>query len=509
MLFRPLRAHCLARLAASETRAFVRRTPGRFAAHARETFVPFDASAGRPTASPSTQFKETHLEIAAMWATCAFARAVPLPVASRGALSASRRSVRVVRRAPCALSSSGTVRDDRRDALALSVRSGLAPGRGRVLRVARRPTARRSAATTDSGNVPDWLEDERFNEAVDKAAASGDEEDAAALAMDSDYATGEDIEYDRSFAVWICMAVSAVVYSVPFGFVRWNLSSIAPLVWWQLGLSTAIGTFLAMPLIAAVTLPAAKESLNFPILARVAFGVRGAFLADAGRGLLGFLLFTLITLAGGEAFLSLLSALVNDGIVYDGILANPATFAGALERGLAYLTFWGFQLALANLGSDKRLMYCARAALVATVGLGCVTLFQGVTDAAVHGATGLAPIPPEFWEHAVLTTGVWFTLSAMLPDYARRAVNHGAFVKTQAVWLPILAAAASIAGYSVASSPALVCLPTVVAACLITNSVAASVGPIASVRAVKPMSGKVAAVSSGVAAMALRRRRSP
>ena len=501
MLFRPLRAHCLARLAASETRAFVRRTPGRFAAHARETFVPFDASAGRPTASPSTQFKETHLEIAAMWATCAFARAVPLPVASRGALSASRRSVRVVRRAPCALSSSGTVRDDRHDALALSVRSGLAPGRGRVLRVAWRPTARRSAATTDSGNVPDWLEDERFNEAVDKAAASGDEEDAAALAMDSDYATGEDIEYDRSFAVWICMAVSAVVYSVPFGFVRWNLSSIAPLVWWQLGLSTAIGTFLAMPLIAAVTLPAAKESLNFPILARVAFGVRGAFLADAGRGLLGFLLFTLITLAGGEAFLSLLSALVNDGIVYDGILANPATFAGALERGLAYLTFWGFQLALANLGSDKRLMYCARAALVATVGLGCVTLFQGVTDAAVHGATGLAPIPPEFWEHAVLTTGVWFTLSAMLPDYARRAVNHGAFVKTQAVWLPILAAAASIAGYSVASSPALVCLPTVVAACLITNSVAASVGPIASVRAVKPMSGKVAAVA--VAAMAL------
>ena len=116
--------------------------------------------------------------------------------------------MRVVRRAPCALSSSGTVRDDRHDALALSVRSGLAPGRGRVLRVAWRPTARRSAATTDSGNVPDWLEDERFNEAVDKAAASGDEEDAAALAMDGDYATGEDIEYDRSFAVWICIKPS-------------------------------------------------------------------------------------------------------------------------------------------------------------------------------------------------------------------------------------------------------------------------------------------------------------
>ena len=28
-------------------------------------------------------------------------------------------------------------------------------------------------------------------------------------------------------------AVAAVVLSVPFGFVRWNLSTLAPLVWWQ------------------------------------------------------------------------------------------------------------------------------------------------------------------------------------------------------------------------------------------------------------------------------------
>ena len=91
------------------------------------------------------------------------------------------------------------------------------------------------------------MDDEQWNDVVANANASegGDDEDGAAMASNSDYAAGEsNLEYDRSFAVWICMAVSAVVYSVPFGFVRWNLSSLAPLVWWQLGLSTAVGTAL-------------------------------------------------------------------------------------------------------------------------------------------------------------------------------------------------------------------------------------------------------------------------
>ena len=350
-------------------------------------------------------------------------------------------------------------------------------------------------------DLPEWLDDQRWNEVVDDAVAAGDEEDGAAMALASDYASGDPLEYDRSFAVWICMAVSAVVYSVPFGFVRWNLSSLAPLVWWQLGLSTAVGTLLAMPLIAMITVPAAKHNVNFPIFARASFGVRGALLADAGRGTLGLFLFTLITLAGGEALLSLISALVNDGIVFDGILANPSTFMGTVERAAAYLLFWGAQVALASFGPDKRLMYCARAAMVAVVGLASKTVVEGIAEAATLGVTAPSTIPPEFWAHAVLTTGVWFTLSAMLPDYARRAVNVTSFVKAQTLWLPALAGLAAIAGSGVASAPAVVCLPVVVAACLVTNSTAASVGPIASVRAIKPMSGKLA--SMVVAAIAL------
>jgi cytosine/uracil/thiamine/allantoin permease len=72
-------------------------------------------------------------------------------------------------------------------------------------------------------------------------------------------------------------------YSVPFGFVRWNLSTIAPLVWWQLAMSTALGTIFALPFLLAMANPAVNYRVSFPILARVSFGVRGADFQDITR----------------------------------------------------------------------------------------------------------------------------------------------------------------------------------------------------------------------------------
>lgn len=231
--------------------------------------------------------------------------------------------------------------------------------------------AKSRATSPGSSMTGGYFDEEKWATAQAEAAATtgaDEEQDGAALAMSADYATEKPLEYDRSFAVWMCMAVSAVVYSVPFGFVRWNLSSIAPLVWWQLGLSTAVGTVIAMPLIAAITHPSAKSQVNFPILARASFGVRGALVADAGRGVLGLLLFTFITLAGGEALLSLASAAVNTGVVYDGVWAYPDTFMGVAERAVAYVAFWAMQVGLAAKGADKRLMWCARAAALLAFG---------------------------------------------------------------------------------------------------------------------------------------------
>ena len=68
----------------------------------------------------------------------------------------------------------------------------------------------------------------------------------------------------KSLGLWTCLAVAATLYSVPFGFVRWNLSTIAPLVWWQMAASTAMGTVFALPFLLAIANPAvARDGWTF------------------------------------------------------------------------------------------------------------------------------------------------------------------------------------------------------------------------------------------------------
>ena len=81
-------------------------------------------------------------------------------------------------------------------------------------------------------------------------------------------------------------------------------------------------------------------------------------------------------------------------------------------------------MALAAKSPAARLAWCARVAAVLALWHASTVVHGGVTAAAAAGTTELARIPVEFWHHAVLTAGVWFTLSASLPDYARRAANH-------------------------------------------------------------------------------------
>jgi hypothetical protein len=338
---------------------------------------------------------------------------------------------------------------------------------------------------------PAWDAVVAAEKAADETNTQHDARDGAALAMSDDFVASKPLEYERSVAAFVCLAVAAVVLSVPFGFVRWNLSTLAPLVWWQLGLSTGVGTAMAAPLVYACTLPAIRARCNLPVLARASFGVRGAKIADLGRGILGLVLFTLITLAGGEAVLGAASALANNGVLYDGVFADPDSFAGLVERLVAYVAFWAAQCAvLVTLRPDKRLMWCARggSALVCFHFIRAVA--AGFREAALLDLP-LAPLVPEFWTHAVLTAGVWFTLAALLPDYARKCVNEDGYLKAQAFWLPLLAGCVAVAALGVTgeSSP-VACLLSVAAACLVTNATATSVGAVSAIRAWKPQGAK-------------------
>ena len=228
------------------------------------------------------------------------------------------------------------------------------------------------------------------------------------------------------------------------GFARWNLNTLAPLVWWQIALSTSAGTLAAMPYLLAVSQPAVAYRVSFPALARAAFGVRGAAIVRNLRGLLGLALVALTTLIGGEATYQLWGELAY--VFADG--APLPSFAPAA----AYGAFWALQLvATAGKAHGKRVLALGRAAAV--VALAYLAWSWNAGDAALvwnstmnslpsvsAGMAAFAPdVPSEFWKHAAMTAGVWMTVGTFVPDHVQRMASTARAARSMIFALPPLA----------------------------------------------------------------------
>ena len=310
----------------------------------------------------------------------------------------------------------------------------------------------------------------------------------------------------KSLGLWTCLAVAATLYSVPFGFVRWNLSTIAPLVWWQMAASTAMGTVFALPFLLAIANPAVAYRLDFPRLARVSFGVKGAALVNLSRGVLGAALVALTTLIGGEAAYGLWGEI--SYMFFDGA-PLPAE-----ARAIAYGAFWLAQTIIAGgKSAGAKVLLLGRAAAL-VVGAyffwswnagDASTVWEATVASmpALNNPGALVPdFPKEFWRHALMTTGVWMTLGTVLPDYAQRMSSAGRVAKGQIAWLPVLTACAALVASSMAQAPNLALYSVVMIAALVTNAVANFVGPMAAIGGSKPGMGSAVLVSVLIACAA-------
>ena len=278
------------------------------------------------------------------------------------------------------------------------------------------------------------------------------------------------IERGKELSLWAALATCAVVYSVPFGFVRWDLHTLAPLPWYLLAAATAVGTFMAMPFVSAIGYPAAKYELNMPILARSSFGIWGAEFADACRATLGFLLYAVQTLVGGEAVF----ALLQETFVNVGLTTVPA-------RAIAYSMFWLVQLAISlRTVPSSRLLTSGKTVLALVAGFIAWSLRQGIPQTAVASlvAEGLpGAIPAEFWKHAWLMVGVWVTLASVYPDYTAHIKGSKTAPIGQFFWLPLLSGMFAVVAAAMAQAPKPILFASIAIASLVTNSAANVVGP--------------------------------
>ena len=133
---------------------------------------------------------------------------------------------------------------------------------------------------------------------------------------------------------------------------------------------------------------------------------------------------------------------------------TPRRSSAASSAPSRTCVFWGLQVAIASVGPDKRLMWCARLALLA---VGRPRVQDGGRGHRGRGrvrrraARGDPPgvLATRRVDHRRLVHA--------LGDAAGLRQARGeraAFLKAQATWLPVLAGAAAIAGAGVSSAPA-------------------------------------------------------
>ena len=238
-------------------------------------------------------------------------------------------------------------------------------------------------------------------------------------------------------SLWIGMVVCVPTYMLAAGLISQGMS-------W----SEAVGTVLLGNLIVLVPMilnghPGTKYGVPFPVLARAAFGIRGAHVPSLLRALVACGWFGIQTWMGGSAIFQLVNVATSGGLD-----ATPLGFIGiSFSQLVCFFIFWGVQVAILWRGveSIRALEVWAAPFLIA---MGLALLGWAYSEAGGFGPMLATPSqfavggPKEgqlasvFFPSLTAMVGFWATLSLNIPDFTRYAKTQRDQVLGQAIGLP-------------------------------------------------------------------------
>lgn len=254
-------------------------------------------------------------------------------------------------------------------------------------------------------------------------------------------------------SLWVGMVVCVPTYMLAAGLIEQGMS-------W----SQAVGTVLLGNLIVLVPMilnghPGTKYGVPFPVMARAAFGIRGAHIPSLLRALVACGWFGIQTWIGGSAIYQLLAVLV------PSILGGaPLGFLGINAAQLAcFLVFWAIQVAVLWKGVESiRLLETLAAPFLILMGLALLAWayvsaggFGPMLSAPSQFAPGGAK-EGQFWStffpSLTAMVGFWATLSLNIPDFTRYARSQRDQVLGQAIGLPTTMTLFAFIGVAVTSA---------------------------------------------------------
>lgn len=229
------------------------------------------------------------------------------------------------------------------------------------------------------------------------------------------------------------------------------------MAWWQ-GIATVVAAniILLVPLVLTGH-PGTRYGISFPVLARSAFGIRGAHLPTLLRALVGCGWYGIETWIGGEAIFLLLPKTIKQSSLSQFL---PWLGTSPLEFS-CFIVFWLAQLAIVWRGMDGIRELEKYSAPILIILTSCLLLWSYVNAGGFTTMLSLSSrlSSSQFWSlfFPSLTANIsfWATVALNIPDFTRYAKTQTDQIIGQ-VGLPIFMGAFTFVGLAVTSSTTLI-----------------------------------------------------
>ncbi|KAI3796833.1 hypothetical protein L1987_39519 [Smallanthus sonchifolius] len=248
-------------------------------------------------------------------------------------------------------------------------------------------------------------------------------------------------------SLWVGLVVGVPTYYLAGSLVDLGMA------WWQ-GILTVVTaniiTFIALGLTGH---PGTRYGIPFPVLARSAFGIRGAHIPTLLRGLVACGWYGIETWIGGEAIFLLLPNSIKTTSFSNSIPwlgTSPIEFA-------CFLVFWFAQLVAVIKGMDGIRELEKYSAPILIILTSCLMIWAYVNAGGFGQILSMRSSlsSTEFWAlfFPSLTANVsfWATLALNIPDFTRYAKSQKDQIMGQA-GLPILMGGFTFVGLAVTAS---------------------------------------------------------
>jgi NCS1 family nucleobase:cation symporter-1 len=238
-------------------------------------------------------------------------------------------------------------------------------------------------------------------------------------------------------ALWIGMVVQVPSWLLASGLIEQGMSAL------QAALTVLAGNVIVLLPILLIGHAGARYGVPYAVLARAAFGVRGARLPALARAIVACGWYGIQTWIGGEALLTLLGVLAGRSLAGADL---PWLGIGPGELA-AFGAFWAFQLLFLRKGltiirrletwtAPIKVAVCAALVWWAVDRAGGLGPIFAAPSAFAPGGAQAGKFWPVFWPTLTAMVGFWGTLALNIPDFTRFARSQRDQMVGQAIGLP-------------------------------------------------------------------------